>query len=1138
MKFFQKATNFLRDIFVEAAHKDLVAAIGTPETTTTPEEAFLVEALQVCMRSFGNPQVVYPFLQENLELLNENFASWLRTWTNTIFSRATFSQAARISAAVSTFSTVLQEFPFGSKASNLEIAIAGYEATAQMMSHELFIGPWGESQHNLAAAYCNRVRGDKAENIETAITCCENALQVRTRSSRPHQWARTQIHLAIAYRLRLKGDTAENIEAAITCCKNALQILTYDTFPQEWAKAQHNLMNNYYYRISGNRAENLEQAIDYGQQALKVRTRETFPLQWAKTLLSLGSIYTERLVEDPINNRELGISCYEQALRVCTPETAPELWAMIQSNLGAAYRNRPWVKQYENRDGLVRAIFCFEQVLQVLQREDSPILWATTQLNLANAYSDPVWGNLELAIEHYEEAKQVYTRQDFLTEWALIQNELCCTYFDACVYRFELNERIEGLKQGIACGEEALIILTREKSSQNWAMINNNLAGAYANLVSHDPQQYFPAAVQHGQQALQIYSREVNPYGYINTQFSLGLAYQAVNQFQSAYNAFAEAISTVELLRVVITSGDRAKQKWGTKWNDLYQKIIEVCLALADSKPQYAALALEYVERNKVRVLFELLAKRDQLPPELPNNIRQQWQELQRDISAEQRRLDLAQRTSSSIKIFFTEDEPDLKKLLSSPTLDYSRLNQLRRQLDDLIANHIQPSVSTFNPSQAVDFITFNQIRSLIDENTAIMEWYLTPEQVRVFIITHATIYPTVREYPINWYYPLTEMAEGLPPRMAEYLQQLGEQECTNIDTKNPSLVETYFHYLTTYAQDTEQWQKQLPSALQQFAQLLHLDEIFQSIPKTCNQLILVPHRVIHLLPLHALPLADGSCLLDHFSQGVRYAPSCQLLQLTQQQQRPNFSDLLGIQNPTHDLSYSDIEVSAIQKYFTRNDILEKEQAKKSNLPLQRFKSAHCLHFSCHSSFNFTEPLKSVLVLAGGFLESKPATIETTVQTPEEKKLDLANCLTLEDIFKLDLQRCRLVTLSACETGITDIANVSDEYIGFPSGFLYAGASNVVSSLWNVNDLSTAFLMIKFYHNLQTFHSATVALNQAQLWLRSLTKKELATWMTQSQLDLAPAVKMSLNRRLKKMPDNAQPFKYPFYWAAFCAIGQ
>jgi len=42
----------------------------------------------------------------------------------------------------------------------------------------------------------------------------------------------------------------------------------------------------------------------------------------------------------------------------------------------------------------------------------------------------------------------------------------------------------------------------------------------------------------------------------------------------------------------------------------------------------------------------------------------------------------------------------------------------------------------------------------------------------------------------------------------------------------------------------------------------------------------------------------------------------------------------------------------------------------------------------------------------------------------------------------------------------------------------------------------------------------------------------------QSQLNLAPVVNMSLNRRLKKMSDDAQPFESPFYWAAFCAISR
>jgi CHAT domain-containing protein len=105
--------------------------------------------------------------------------------------------------------------------------------------------------------------------------------------------------------------------------------------------------------------------------------------------------------------------------------------------------------------------------------------------------------------------------------------------------------------------------------------------------------------------------------------------------------------------------------------------------------------------------------------------------------------------------------------------------------------------------------------------------------------------------------------------------------------------------------------------------------------------------------------------------------------------------------------------------------------------------------------------------------------------------IDLSKCLTVEEIFKLDLIQCRLVTLSASETAITDWTNGSNEYIGFPSAFLLAGSASVVGSLWGIDDLSTALLMIKFYQNLQIGLTIAVALNQAQLWLRDITKIEL-----------------------------------------------
>jgi hypothetical protein len=52
------------------------------------------------------------------------------------------------------------------------------------------------------------------------------------------------------------------------------------------------------------------------------------------------------------------------------------------------------------------------------------------------------------------------------------------------------------------------------------------------------------------------------------------------------------------------------------------------------------------------------------------------------------------------------------------------------------------------------------------------------------------------------------------------------------------------------------------------------------------------------------------------------------------------------------------------------------------------------------------------------------------------------------------------------ETGLSDLRDRADEYQGLPAAFLAAGAATVVSSLWAVNDASTALLMQGFHANL------------------------------------------------------------------------
>lgn len=133
------------------------------------------------------------------------------------------------------------------------------------------------------------------------------------------------------------------------------------------------------------------------------------------------------------------------------------------------------------------------------------------------------------------------------------------------------------------------------------------------------------------------------------------------------------------------------------------------------------------------------------------------------------------------------------------------------------------------------------------------------------------------------------------------------------------------------------------------------------------------------------------------------------------------------------------------------------------------------LHFSCHGNYNWSDPIQSGLYPAGGRILSLA---------------DLQN-------DEVNISLARLVTLSACETGITDILKGSaNEFVGLPAGFVVLGVPCVVSSLWAVPDISTAMLMERFYSNhIVGKMDIPQALREAQLWVRDLTLSEVADYI-------------------------------------------
>jgi CHAT domain-containing protein len=109
--------------------------------------------------------------------------------------------------------------------------------------------------------------------------------------------------------------------------------------------------------------------------------------------------------------------------------------------------------------------------------------------------------------------------------------------------------------------------------------------------------------------------------------------------------------------------------------------------------------------------------------------------------------------------------------------------------------------------------------------------------------------------------------------------------------------------------------------------------------------------------------------------------------------------------------------------------------------------------------------------------------------------------LELQDIYNLELS-ADLVVLSACQTALGKEIN-GEGMIGLTRGFMYAGASSVVATLWKVNDFATAKLMAHFYKAMERD-----GMKPAQ----ALRHAQLALW-------------------------NEQPLAAPYYWAGFILQG-
>lgn len=250
---------------------------------------------------------------------------------------------------------------------------------------------------------------------------------------------------------------------------------------------------------------------------------------------------------------------------------------------------------------------------------------------------------------------------------------------------------------------------------------------------------------------------------------------------------------------------------------------------------------------------------------------------------------------------------------------------------------------------------------------------------------------------------------------------------------------------------------------------------------RQARRLVIVPHNALHYMPFQAL--YDGEAYLCE-RQEISYIPGANVLRYCQPSAPPAIGDtpssncnLLAIGHSFQGrLPFTVQEAEMIAGMWHGEALLE-DRATVGELR-RRALDCRILHLAAHGDFRPDNPLFSGLALADGWL-------------------------TTLDIFNLRLSSA-LVTLSACQSG-RSVVGGGDELLGLMRSFLAAGASALVSTLWAVEDRSTAQLMSTFYNYLSQGQRKGAALRQAQLDLMHDTQESA--------------------------------YRHPYFWAPFFLVG-
>jgi CHAT domain-containing protein len=503
----------------------------------------------------------------------------------------------------------------------------------------------------------------------------------------------------------------------------------------------------------------------------------------------------------------------------------------------------------------------------------------------------------------------------------------------------------------------------------------------------------------------------------------------------SAYETYLLADSLISSNRKTIR-GESDKLRSGNRNRDIYESAVLVAANMGDlqneedEKKAYYEKAFYFSEKNKAALLSDAVyASEAKHFSGIPDSLIRQERFLDNQISG------------IKTKLLRTNDARMEKQLQN----ELFELNRRAIHLSDYIEQNYP---NYYQSAHAQEGIKLSVIQQYLQDNQALRSYFFSGSQLIIFTVTADDIKITSADIPYDFEEQIISLRKyltsGLKSDFPKYLA-LGR--------------ELY-------------------------------DLLFPGdIPQTIEQLVIVPDHVLGIIPFEALITENFTGELLRFSDypfliknyTINYFYSASLFAQAQENSYPlgrinswlglapvfsnlnsqkvqgfNLSELPGTQKEIDSI------YSKVSDTLGLYDKLTGEELTKQYFQNLNLSDYDIIHIATHGLVNTQHPELSGLIFY-----------------PSENETE--NIVFAGEIYNFKMNS-DLVVLSACETGLGKISK-SEGIIGLTRSFIYAGAKNIVVSLWMVEDESTAMLMQYFYDSILSGNSYTDALHSAKLKL-------------------------------------------------------